>query len=91
MVKPPAAFDYAETFGAVFAHAGHENADGGERKFLRDGVEENVDGRAMTVHGRAVGKNRHVAAWHAANHHVAIARADEHATGEEQVTRTLLR
>ena len=74
---------YTETAGAVFAHAGHENTDGGERKFLRDGMKENVDGRAMTVDRRAVGKDGHVAAWHAANHHVAIAGADENAAGVE--------
>ena len=61
------------------------NADGGEAEFLCDGMKENVGGRAMTVDGGAVRENDHVAARHATNHHVAIAGADEHAAGDEQV------
>src|ERR1700676_182771 len=81
-------FDGAETFVPVFAHAGHDDADGSEGEFLRDGVKEHVGGRAVTVDGRAVRKNHHVSARHAADHHVAIAGANKCAAGEEQITGT---
>ncbi len=36
-------FNGAETFGSVFTHAGHENANSREPEFLSDGMEENID------------------------------------------------
>ena len=58
-----------------------------ERKFLRDRMKQHIDGRAMPVHRGAVGKTSHVSAGHATHHHVAIARADEHAARKQQVAR----
>lgn len=48
-------------------------------------MKENVSRWTMTVDRRAVGKNGHVAAWHAANHDVTITRADENAAGNEKI------
>src|SRR5216684_1417384 len=42
----------------------------------------------MSVHGRPIGKNYHVPARHPANHHVAISRTNENATGEEEIAGT---
>ena len=68
--------DRAQTFRAIFTHAGHQHADSGEAKFLRDGMKQNVDRWAMPIDGRSHRiKHGHVAARHAAHHHVAIARA----------------
>ena len=47
-------FDRAKPFGAVFAHAGHEDADRGKREFLGHGMEQHVRGRTMAVDGRTV-------------------------------------
>ncbi len=77
--------DGTETFGAVFSHAGHKNADGGEAKFLGDGMKENVDGRTVSVDGSGVRENDHFASGHAADHHVAIAGTNEDAAGDEQI------
>jgi len=48
-------FERTEAFGAVFTHAGHQEADGGGAKLLSDGMKENVGRWAVTVDGRAVG------------------------------------
>src|SRR5216684_3631700 len=42
----------------------------------------------MTVHGRAVGKNYHVAARHPSNHHVAISGTDQSAAGKQKIAGT---
>ena len=73
----------ALALGAILAHAGHQNADGGEGKFLRDGMKQDVDGGTVAVDRRGIGENGHFSARHAPNHHVSITRTDEHAAGDE--------
>src|SRR5262249_27368396 len=74
-----------DPFRAVFAHSRHDDADSSRAKFLGDGMKKNVGRRAMAVDGRSVGKDGHVAARHAADHHVAIAGTDENAACNEEV------
>src|SRR5258708_4629103 len=80
--------DCAETFRAVFAHAGHQNADGHRAKFLRDRMKQNVHRRTVTVYWSGIAEHRHVSARHAANHHVAIAGTNQRAAGQQQVAGT---
>src|SRR5215469_4154827 len=75
--------DRAETFRAVFAHAGHENANRGRAKFLRDGMKQDIDGRAVAVDVRGVAEHGDVTAGHATDHHVAISRTDKNTSGEK--------
>src|SRR4029077_4675425 len=77
--------DRSQSLGAVLTHPGHEHTDGGQPKFLRHGGKQHVHRWAMTVYRGTVGKHRHVAAWHAAHHHVAIARADQDTTRDQQI------
>ena len=77
-------FDYTETLGAVFAHAGHQNTDSGERKFLGDRMKKHIYGRAMPVHGGASVKTtmsprgmRRTIMWRLPGH-------NEHAAREEK-------
>src|SRR6266481_5441041 len=79
-------FDRAETFRAVIAHAGHQNSNRGEPEFLRHGMEQDIRRWTMPIHRRPIGKYGHVSAWHAANHHVAISRTDEHAACEQKIS-----
>src|SRR5262249_39173212 len=78
-------FDGAQTFGSVFPHAGHEHANGSRAKLLSYGVKEDVNGRTMAIDGSGIVEHGDVAARHAANHHVAVARADQNTPGEEEI------
>jgi hypothetical protein len=71
---------------AVFTHAGHQHCGGLLAELLRDGLEQNVGGRAVSVDARLVHKNRDVAVLHAPDFDMAIARADQRAAGEKQIT-----
>src|SRR5207245_3787858 len=79
-------FKCAEPLGAVFTHAGHQNAHGHQPEFLGDGMEKYICGGTMAVDGWTIRENHHVATRHAAHHDVAIAWADENAAREEKIT-----
>src|SRR6266403_1151648 len=79
-------FDRAKTFRAVIAHAGHQNSDGGEPKFLGHRMEQDIGRWTMPIHRGPIGKYSHVSARHAADHHVAISRTDEHAAREQKIS-----
>src|SRR6266403_73907 len=79
-------FDRAETFRAVIAHAGHQNSNRGEPKFLRHRMEQDIGRWTMPIHRGPIGKYSHVSPRHAANHHMAISRTDEHAACAQKIS-----
>src|SRR5277367_2374567 len=79
-------FNGAQSFGAVFTHAGHDYADGQHAKFLGHGMEEHVRGRPVAVDRGSVGEYYDISASHAPYHHVAVTGAQEHASGQQQIT-----
>jgi len=48
-------------------------------------MEEHIRGRAMSIDGWPIGENHHAAPRHAANHNVAIPRANQNAASQQEV------
>ena len=74
----------AHAGGAVFAHAGHQHANGVAAELLRDGMEKNVDGRPVAVDARLVDQDGDVAVFHAPDFHMAVARTNQRAAGRSK-------
>src|SRR6266705_3088212 len=77
--------DCTETLCAIVTHAGHQHANGSESKLLSHGMKKNIGRWTMSIHGRPVGQDDHVAAGHPAHHHVAVSRTDQNAAREQKI------
>lgn len=77
--------DGSRAFGAIVAHAGHQDGDGLWPAFLGDGAKEDVCGRTMAIDARRIRDHSDETVRRVSREQVAIAGANESASGEELI------